>query len=635
MTFYVKKTRNKGVFMKKLLIIVSFAASLITTVNSLSHLKDYSIHIEKSKLSYSIVNEKSNVNIKKALNNYNAEDYEEFNVYDAFETEFNALQELLATFEVGTEEYENTIKLCNITNECLTHCSPEQITSLYEIANNARYSVPVSNRSIEDPIVLGALAYFAYHKYDLSYELLAHAFDDYVEEDPYFYTPVHGYRVFQSELTFLIANDSYSTELEFILNHPELENTFIFEDEESHEKYLAYPITDNPYETDLRYAIQAFSFDKINKTVTIRDRYDFASHEIDGLEGYVINYLYNLQDQHILKEYDLRITYDYSYFLRLKTIENNDGVWTIEVKNPNPSPVDFIYNKKMCNLDDAKNWTNLTDVSYKTVAGNSSTTVSITTYGFATSVSFSFFNGATKYMIYGDGLYSNGMIDYRFFQKTQTYNSRIRLMGKDGNKWLIKLKNATSYKALVEYNTKMCFYSDAQNWTGLLDLTDIYLQPGEMRYIYISENGLATSIAVTFSGENTNCSYYADNLSMSGTMSLSFSSRSSRIRIENRGKSGTKWNIRVKNPTNHNITVYSNCKMCFENDAKNWTSIGSNERSVVITPSQQYADIQISENWFATHITICYISGSTRYITYANELNENKSIHMYWNTKSV
>ena len=49
----------------------------------------------------------------------------------------------------------------------------------------------------------------------------------------------------------------------------------------------------------------------------------------------------------------------------------------------------------------------------------------------------------------------------------------------------------------------------------------------------------------------------------------------------------------------------------------------------------KYEDIQIRENWFATHIALSYVSGSTRYITYANELNVNKSIHRYWNTKST
>lgn len=74
--------------------------------------------------------------------------------------------------------------------------------------------------------------------------------------------------------------------------------------------------------------------------------------------------------------------------------------------------------------------------------------------------------------------------------------------------------------------------------------------------------------------------------------------------------------------------------MCFESDAKNWTALGNNERIVVVEP-HKYEDIQISENWFATHITLSYVSGSTRYITYANELNVNKSIHMYWNTKGA
>lgn len=158
--------------------------------------------------------------------------------------------------------------------------------------------------------------------------------------------------------------------------------------------------------------------------------------------------------------------------------------------------------------------------------------------------------------------------------------------------------------------------------------------PGKERYIYVSENGTATSIAFVFSGQYIQCNYYADNLSTSGTMSLNSSTRSSRIRIENLGKSGNKWNIRIKNLTNYNITVYYNSKMCYENDAKNWTSLGNNELNVLVEPYET-EDIQISENWFATHIAISYISGNTRYITYASELNANKSIHIFWNVKSI
>lgn len=557
----------------------------------------------------------------------------EFNIYDVLSEKNASLQNMLSAFNEGTDEYKKIARLCVVTERCIANCNQKQVTSLREIAETARNSNVSGTRSTDDVIVNGALAYFTLCNYDLSYELLAHAFDDEVEQYPDYYVPVHGYRIFQSDLTYFIANDSSNTPSGFIANRPDLEGTFIFDDGNGG-KCIRYPAIGNSYEQDLRFAIQTFDFTKINKKVTIRDRYDFEPDKYTGLEAYVINHLYNLQLQEILKVYDFRITYDFSHFLRLKTISKSNSVWTIEVKNPNSTPVEFIYNKKMCHFDDAKNWTNLTDVSYKTVSGNSTEIVTISENLFATSVSFSFFNGETKYMIFGDGLSDNGMIDFRINQKSQTYNTRIRLMGKDNNKWLIKLKNTTSNQMLVEYNTKMCFHSDAQNWTGLLDLADFYLQADETRYIYISENGTATSIAITLSGQTLHYSYYANNLSTSGTMSLNSSSRSSRIRIENRGKSGTKWNIRVKNPTNHDITVHYNCKMCFENDAKNWTALSNNERIVVVEP-HKYEDIQISENWFATHITLSYVSGSTRYITYANELNVNKSIHMYWNTKSA
>ncbi|HHT66928.1 MAG TPA: hypothetical protein GX010_01675 [Erysipelotrichaceae bacterium] len=622
--------------MKKIMIVFGLSSLLFISTPSTPHITNKTSKNASVATSLKIPQKRNTISDNQSSNCYNIslEKGEiEFNIHDVLSEKNTYLQNMLTAFDDETDEYEKITKLCSVTERCIANCNPEQVTSLREIAELARNSDFLGTRSTDDVIVIGALAYFALNKYDLSYELLAHAFDDVVEQSPNYYVPVHGYRVFQSDLTYLIANDPSNTPLGFIANNPELEGTYIFDDGNG-AKNIRYPSIGNSYEQDLRFAIQTFDFTKTNKKVTIKDRYDFEPNKFDGLEGYVINYLYSLQLQEILKVYDFRITYDFSHFLRLKTINKSNSVWTIEVKNPNPAPVEFIYNKKMCHFDDAKNWTNLIDVSYKTVLGNSTEIVTISENLVATSVSFSFFNGSTKYMIYGDGLSDNGMIDFRINQKVQTYNSRIRLMGKDGNKWLIKLKNTTSNQMLVEYNIKMCFHSDAQNWTGLLDLTDFYMQAGETSYIYISENGTATSIAITLSGQTLNCSYYANNLSTSGTMSLNSSSRSSRIRIENKGKSGAKWNIRVKNPTNYNITVHYNCKMCFENDAKNWTALGNNERNVVVEP-HHYVDIQISENWFATHITLSYISGSMRYITYANELSTNKSIHIYWNTKSA
>ncbi|MBP3732882.1 MAG: hypothetical protein J6I84_06525 [Bacilli bacterium] len=193
----------------------------------------------------------------------------EFNIYDVLSEKNTSLQNMLSAFDEGTDEYKKIARLCVVTERCIANCNQKQITSLREIAAMARNSNVSGTRSTNDAIVNGALAYFALCNYDLSYELLAHAFDDEVEQYPNYYVPVHGYRIFQSDLTYLIANDSSNTPSGFIANHPDLENTYIFDDGNGG-KCVRYPAIGNFYEQDLRFAIQTFDFTKTNKIVTIK-----------------------------------------------------------------------------------------------------------------------------------------------------------------------------------------------------------------------------------------------------------------------------------------------------------------------------------------------------------------------------
>ena len=86
-------------------------------------------------------------------------------------------------------------------------------------------------------------------------------------------------------------------------------------------------------------------------------------------------------------------------------------------------------------------------------------------------------------------------------------------------------------------------------------------------------------------------------------------------------KSGSTWTIRVVNDTGATRTVYYNSKMCFEDDAKTWTSL--NDIKSIYLSSGSSATVQISTNWFATTVAFSYISGSNRYITYGLNLKTN------------
>lgn len=91
-------------------------------------------------------------------------------------------------------------------------------------------------------------------------------------------------------------------------------------------------------------------------------------------------------------------------------------------------------------------------------------------------------------------------------------------------------------------------------------------------------------------------------------------------------KSSNKWNLKLFNPTNSVVGAQYNTKMCFEDDAKSWT--GLNNLQTVAINYHSFAEITISENWFATTIAASYIANSAgineRLITYANNLNSSK-----------
>ena len=106
------------------------------------------------------------------------------------------------------------------------------------------------------------------------------------------------------------------------------------------------------------------------------------------------------------------------------------------------------------------------------------------------------------------------------------------------------------------------------------------------------------------------------------------------LAIENLGKSGTKWNIKITNNSSTAVTVYYNKKMCYLSDAKNWTGLkdvnGENEE-IILEPGESY-QVKISENWFATSITVSYVvNGEIRMVTYADGLKTNGGINIKYN----
>lgn len=88
----------------------------------------------------------------------------------------------------------------------------------------------------------------------------------------------------------------------------------------------------------------------------------------------------------------------------------------------------------------------------------------------------------------------------------------ISIVRKNNNIWTLSIHNNTSKELDVIYNTKMCKFSDAQNWTNLNDLASRKFAPYSTISVSISENYLSTSVAVSFVVGEYRCITYADSL---------------------------------------------------------------------------------------------------------------------------
>jgi hypothetical protein len=88
--------------------------------------------------------------------------------------------------------------------------------------------------------------------------------------------------------------------------------------------------------------------------------------------------------------------------------------------------------------------------------------------------------------------------------------------------WDVKITNPNSYAVQVTYNSKMCFESDANNYTNLSDLVTIVIPANSSTTVRINGNGTAgwitTCIDYTYGGSNYRRVTCANGLSGSLTM---------------------------------------------------------------------------------------------------------------------
>ena len=225
---------------------------------------------------------------------------------------------------------------------------------------------------------------------------------------------------------------------------------------------------------------------------------------------------------------------------------------------------------------------------------------------------------------------------------------RIGITYKAGNTWSVKLINDNNESVHVCYNSRMCFGSDGENFTGLKHIKEIDISANSYRIVQIDEYGTARYIAaaITYSNGNLGHRYisFVKGLSYDSNdggktdmvfnnyqiQRLDFSSSSSvpnylSLSVINRtGFFSYTYTIRIRNNNSFAVFASYNKKMCFCSDAEKFTV--SDERNITIS-SNSYADVTITSNGTAGYITsrIKYSRFGFDYskVTYANGLSKN------------
>ncbi len=93
------------------------------------------------------------------------------------------------------------------------------------------------------------------------------------------------------------------------------------------------------------------------------------------------------------------------------------------------------------------------------------------------------------------------------------------------------------------------------------------------------------------------------------------------LRLAIVNKNGSTWTISIINNNPVDLTAMYNSKMCNLEDAQYWNTNNLKDIDLVNISAYSSADVEITENLFATAIACSYIDEFYRYITYADSLN--------------
>lgn len=188
--------------------------------------------------------------------------------------------------------------------------------------------------------------------------------------------------------------------------------------------------------------------------------------------------------------------------MKIRNLGKSGDKWLIELTNYTNMHRVFEYNTRMCLENDAERWTNLLHVKKVFIPDGKSLILEISEYSMATCIAISYEERIDRSIIFAYSLSANGTMTCRESRLESVYYSEngmeIAIAGKENNTWVIEVTNVSGSLQTFEYNAKMCFEGDAANWNGLSDIRKVSMDNNIYTRLRITENGTATSIAISY-----------------------------------------------------------------------------------------------------------------------------------------
>lgn len=580
--------------MKRFFISVSLFVSIITFGI---------VNLSSNEISESSVMNVDNDKAKISFSSFVEEDID----YDVSGLDaYKLIEDLLSKMDTSPEQESK--ELVDMLDNGDTNDSMYLSDELYSVAEKNLKLIEDYNAGTLDYVdifdlsVAGAVAFFKANGFWLSAELLMHAEE--LPDETSIYEPIHGGRILASPITKKIVDKNGNIDNSEVVYEKTGENSVI---------------------DDLFYAIHGTTgveFNKQTKDILIKDRYDFKRGSYkDGFLQVLVNIICDAHELGSINYFYVEINTNYNDLIDMKVVSKEDDGYNISVTNNFDTTKTFVYNSKLCYVEDAANWTKLYDLKEITLAPNETINVKIFNNLYADAICISYKNEVVRHITIATDL-DCGTIPLEL----ASINNYCKIIEKVGYVWKLRFYNDDNYDKLLEYNTKMCFDNDAINWENLYDLDSIRIPQHDSVVVEVHENYMATNVAARILDSSTEVRLSIDRLTSGGGLRVKASKydRYTYLPLQNVGHSGG-WQIKVTNITNGPIDIEYNTKMCFENDAKNWS--GLKDISYIRLYPGQSQVVTVKTNWAATTVAFSYIDyNGNRIISYGNKLSKSGNI---------